>query len=123
MITLTTPASVPGELGATSANSYGKLRIVSITADPVSQSISAAIQLQDTANPNLPILPGSLLVTTAGNSPQVAISVPALNIQTVAPLNAAQQATVQGWITTLQNSIEAGLVALSLIAGTQTTGV
>jgi hypothetical protein len=123
MISLTTPAAVPGELGASSANSFGKLRIMSILADPVTQAISAQVQLLDTANTNLPAIIGTLVITTQGNSPQVAISVPALNIQSVVPLTGGEQTTVQGWITVLQNAIEAGLVGLGLIAGTQSTGV
>ncbi len=123
MITLTTPAAVPGELGASSSNSYAKLRIVQIVADPVTQTINARIELIDTANSNLPILPGTLSIITVGNSPVVNISVPGLNIQSVASLTAAQQTTVQGWITTLQNSLESGLVAIGLIAGAQSAGV
>jgi hypothetical protein len=122
MITLTTPPTIATQLGGSSPAAYAKLRIVNIVADPVTQAITASIQLIDTANSNLPMLTGSLSVVTQGNSPMVAISVPALNLSSDLPLTAAAQTTVQGWITTLQNSIESGLVSLSLISGTQTTG-
>lgn len=123
MITLTTPPTIATQLGAASSASYAKMRIMSIMADPVTQGVTASIQLIDMANSNLPMLTGTLTIVTLGNSPSVAIAVPSLNLSNVTPLTAAQQTTVQGWITTLQNSIEAGLVALGLIAGTQSTGV
>ena len=123
MITLTTPPTIATQLGATSSSSYAKLRIMDIIADPVAQSISAAIQLIDTANTNLPMLIGSLSIMTQGNSPSVEIAVPALNLSNVVPLTAAEQTTVQGWITALQNNIEAGLVSLALIAGVQSGGI
>jgi hypothetical protein len=123
MITLTTPPTIATQLGATSSSSYTKMRIMDITADPVAQSISAAIQLIDTANTNLPMLIGSLSIMTQGNSPSVEIAVPALNLSNVVPLTSAEQTTVQGWITALQNNIEAGLVSLALIAGAQSGGI
>jgi hypothetical protein len=123
MITLTTPLTIATQLGATSSSSYAKMRIMDITADPVAQSISAAIQLIDTANTNLPMLIGSLSIMTQGNSPSVEIAVPALNLSNVVPLTSAEQTTVQGWITALQNNIEAGLVSLALIAGAQSGGI
>jgi hypothetical protein len=62
-------------------------------------------------------------VWTQGNSPSVEIAVPALNLSNVVPLTSAEQTTVQGWITALQNNIEAGLVSLALIAGAQSGGI
>jgi hypothetical protein len=123
MITLTTPPTIATLLGSNSPASYGKLRIMDIFSDPVTQAITATIQLIDTANTNLPILTGSLTVVTQGNSPIVSVAVPALNLSNVVALTSAQQTTVQGWITTLQNSLEAGLISLGLIAGTQATGI
>jgi len=123
MITLTTPPTIATQLGAASTASYAKMRVTSIMSDPVAQSVSATIQLIDTANTNLPMLFGTLTIATQGNSPSVSISVPQLSLANNMPLNASQQSAVQGWITTLQNNIEAGLVALGMIAGTQSTGV
>jgi hypothetical protein len=123
MITLTTPPQIATQLGAAATSSYDKMRVTNILADPVTQSIAASIQLIDTANTNMPNLSGSLTIVTQGNSPSVAISVPALNLGSVVPLTAAAVTTVQGWITTLQNNIESGLVALGTIAGNQSTGV
>jgi hypothetical protein len=106
MITLTTPPTIATQLGAVSSASYAKLRIMEILADPVTQAVTASIQLIDTGNANLPMLTGSLTIVTQGNSPMVSISVPALNLSSDQPLTAAQQTTVQGWITALQNNIE-----------------
>jgi hypothetical protein len=53
----------------------------------------------------------------------VEIAVPALNLSNMVPLTSAEQTTVQGWITALQNNIEAGLVSLALIAGAQSGGI
>ena len=91
MITLTTPPTIATQLGATSSSSYAKMRIMDITADPVAQSISAAIQLIDTANTNLPMLIGSLSIMTQGNPPSVEIAVPDFaEMFNVVPLTSAE---------------------------------
>jgi hypothetical protein len=70
------------------------------------------------------MLIGSLSIMTQGNSPSVEIAVPDFaEMFNVVPLTSAEQTTVQGWITALQNNIEAGLVSLALIAGAQSGGI
>jgi hypothetical protein len=49
MITLTTPPTIATQLGGSSPAAYAKLRIVNIVADPVTQAITASIQLIDEA--------------------------------------------------------------------------
>lgn len=121
MITLTNPIQIPNSLGGTTHTAYDKLRIVSIQADPVSQTIAANVQLMVSTDATQPFIVGSLLITTQG-TPSASLTVPSINFFRGINISAAV-ATVQGWITGLQNNIEAGLVSEGAITGTQTTGI
>jgi hypothetical protein len=122
MIILTTPISVPNRLGSSSVTTYDKLRIVSINCDPVSMTIAAQVQLLVSSNLSQPILNGSLNITAGGASPVCTIQVPAVDFAAGVALTGPQVTTIQGWITALQNNIEAGLITISLVLGTQSTG-
>jgi hypothetical protein len=123
VIILTTPIQVPSQLGSSQTAAYNKLRIVSITSDPVAQTINAQVQLMVQSNPSQPIVSGSLAIVSAGGTPSCVLQVPSLNYNTGVPLTGPQASTVQGWITTLQNNIEAGLVSVLVVAGAQSTGI
>lgn len=124
MITLTTPIQVPGVPGSGVTNAYNKIRLRNIVADPVNQTINASVEILSSSNAALPPIDGTLSITTTGNSPSVSLSIPQLEIyEPSLALNTTQETAIQGWITTLQNAVEGGMVANSLIAGTQSTGV
>lgn len=121
MITLTNPIQVPNSIGGTTKTNYNKLRVVSIVADPVAQTITAQIQILVSSDATQPIISGTLVISTQG-SPSAVIQVPSLMFFD-SPNIAASVSTVQGWITALQNSIESGLISTGAITGTQSTGV
>jgi len=123
MITLTTSINVPSELGSAATTAYNKLRIVSITADPNTLAINALVQLLVSANAAAPIISGNLSIITTGPTPTVSIQIPSLNFYSGFALSGASLTAVQGWINTLQNNVESGLISISMVAGTQSTGV
>lgn len=121
MITLTNPIKIPNSLGGTTFNSYNKMRIVSIAADPVTQAIIAQVQLMVSSDATQSIIAGSLVINTQG-SPNATLQIPAIDVFIGIDINSAV-ATIQGWITSLQNNIEAGLVSTGTVTGTQSTGI
>lgn len=121
MITLSTPIQVDSTLGGASTISYNQAEVVQIYADPLAQTITGTVRLKSSSNAAAPIIIGSLSILT--NNTVGTISIPNLNINIPVSLTNAEQTTVQGWITTLQNSIESGLISLGVVSGTQATGV
>ncbi len=121
MITLTNPVKVPASLGGLATLNYDKLVITSINADPVNGTITAQVRLTvsgDTAQP--PIL-GTLSISTINNVFAL-LEIPTLGFYHSISIGGALS-VIQGWITALQNNIEAGMVSTGAITGTQTTGV
>lgn len=123
MITLTTPIQVPSTLGSSATTAYNKLRIVSANADPVSQGINAQVQLMVSSNAVAPIIYGTLSIVTTGGGPVCNITIPTLNFYIGISLTGPQVTAVQGWIASLQNSVEAGLISIAAVSGTQSNGV
>lgn len=123
MITLTNPIKVPNSLGGTTFNNYDKLNIVAIQSDPKSDEIDATVEISVSADASQPIISGTLQIVAKGNSPSVVLQVPTLNFYRGLTLLAGDLPGIQGWINTLQNNIEAGLVGKALVTGVQSTGV
>ena len=124
MIQLTTPIQIPNQLGGGTHLSYDKMRIVEILADPLSQTVTATVQLMVSTNANAPIIPGTLTISTAtGTNQLITVVVNSLSFYAGVALNAGAVTTVQGWITGLQNNIESGLISEAIVAGTQSAGV
>lgn len=120
MIILTTPVQVPSSLGATTTVAYNKLRCVNISADPVGGTITCAVQLLVSTNANAPIISGSLAINLTTTT--CTIQVPTLNFYSSVSVT-GEVSTIQGWINTLQNAVESGLITEGLAAGVQSTGV
>lgn len=121
MITLTNPIKIIDSIGGTATLNYDTLRIMNIVADPVSQSINATVQIRASSNANAPLIIGSLALITQGN-PLGTLTIPNLGIFITINIS-TDVSTIQGWITTLQNNIESGLVSIGTITGTQSTGI
>jgi hypothetical protein len=122
MITLTNPILVPNSLGGTTHASYNKLRIRSIQSDPVTMVITAQAEIMVSSDPTQPIITGGLTIVASGGTPNVVLQMPTLNFFATISLSGAALTTVQGWVSTLQNSIESGLVSQALVTGTQSAG-
>lgn len=123
MIKLTNPIKVPNSIGGTGTINYDTLDISNITADPVGQTINANVRIYASSSQTQPVITGTLSIVAGGNSPLAVITVPDLNFYWNLVLSGATLTAVQGWTTTLQNSIEAGLVGAGAITGVQSAGV
>lgn len=123
MITLTTPIQVPTTLGSAATVGYNKLRIVSITADPFSMTITAQAQLMVSSIPTQPMIFGTLTIVATGATPSCTLQIPNLNFNATVALAGANLTAVSGWITGLQNNIESGLITIAEVSGIQSAGV
>jgi|SRR5579883_645322 len=121
MVTLTNPVKINDTIGGTTTLSYDVLRVVGIFSDPVTQSISAQVQLRASANAAAPLISGTLAINTQG-SPSAVLSIPNLGVFININISGAI-ATIQGWIAALQNAIESGLVSTGTVVGTQSAGI
>ena len=120
MITLTIPTPVNSVLGAATTVSYDHLVLSPLTHDPMALTITGTIRLTSTANPDMQAITGSLVVNASTG--KMELSVPQLDFFRRITLSPAQIAAVNTMITNAQNAVEAGLVSMGVIAGTQTTG-
>jgi hypothetical protein len=127
MITLTTPAQVNSVLGGSTLVGYDHMVLSPITYDTVNQTIAATIRLTSTANPNMQVITGTMFVSaatfTSDTTGKLEVTVEKLDFYRRVALSAAELEAVVGMVQSAQNSVEAGLVGLGVIAGTQSTGV
>lgn len=121
MITLTNPVQINDSIGGITKLKYDILRLTNITSDPLTQAINAQVQLRSSANANAPLITGNLSILTQGN-PNAVLNIPNLGVFININISTAIS-TIQGWINTLQNNIEVGLISTSTVVGTQSTGV
>ena len=117
-ITLTTPAIIQSVLGGNSPVNIDKLVLNDIRFDTVGLTLTAQLLLTSTVNSEIQNITGSL--TIAGN--RLVITAPELDFYRRVTLTAGQQNAVALIITDAQDALEAGLVTLGVIAGTQATG-
>lgn len=120
MITLTTPPVVNSVLGGNTPIGYDKFVLSSITYDTVNMQISASIRLTSTAASSMQPVTGSLKINTV--TAVLTIEAQQLDFYRQIVLTGPQNSTVQGFITNAQNALEAGLISVGVIAGTQAPG-
>jgi hypothetical protein len=120
MITLTTPAQINSVLGGNAPISYNKLVLSPFTLNPVAQSIDGSLRLTSTASPNMQAITGSLSISIPTSRLQ--IEVPQLDFYRTIVLTSGDNTAVLGIIQNAQNALEAGLVSLGAVAGTQSAG-
>lgn len=120
MITLTTPAQINSVLGGNVPVGYNHLVLSPFTMSPEERHVVGSLRLTATTNPEMPVILGSLSIQLGPGSMEVRVE--QLDFYRKLTLSGAQITTVQGWINSAQNSIEAGLVAVGVIAGTQSAG-
>lgn len=121
MITLTTPPQINSILGGDAPVGYNKLVISPITLDPVGTAIQGTLKLTSTASPDMTTITGSLRINLATS--ELIVEVQQLDFYRRVVLTAGQKTSVQTIINNAQNAVEAGLVSLGVIAGTQSAGV
>lgn len=121
MITLTTPLQVITTLGSSSRSLYDRLELVTIGMDVINKNINGTCQLVASTG-GVPPIPGTYNMPTSGSA-VMTISIPNALYFAEVTLTSTQQSTVQGWISSAQNNVEAGLISLGVVAGTQATGI
>jgi hypothetical protein len=122
MITLATPSTVPTTLGGTGKTNYDRLDITTLMFDVVNKTVSGQCQLLSSADPQAAPISGSYNIPTTGTAP-LNVAIPSLGFFASLTPTTAQQATVQSWIQAAQTQVEAGLVALAVVAGVQSPGL
>ena len=120
MITLTTPKAINSVLGANTTVSYERMILSHIEIDTVAQTISCAVTLISTSVPAQQRINGSLFASVTGLF--LDLQIPQISFFKKITLTNPQATNLLGQIQTAQNQIEAGLVTLAVVAGTQSTG-
>lgn len=120
MITLTTPPQINSVLGGSVPISYNKLVVGPFNLSPVDQTITGSLRLTSTASPTMQPIVGTLSINVPAST--LKIEVVQLDFYRQITLNSGQNTAVLDIISNAQNAIEAGLINLAVIAGTQSTG-
>lgn len=121
MITLTNPAVINSVIGGNSPINYDKFVLSNIRVDPLTSTIRATVNMTSISNPEMDAINGTLVMSLQDN--RAIVEVQRLDFYKSANLTTAQQNAVQGLINDTQNAIEAGLIAVNFVSGTQSTGV
>jgi hypothetical protein len=120
MITLTNAPVVKSVLGGSATVSYNKLVLSAINYDSVNMLINATVRLTSTAEPSMQPVAGTLKINT--QTAVLTIEVQQLDFYRQIVLTGPQNTSVQSIITNAQNSLEAGLISVGVVAGTQAPG-
>ena len=121
MITLTIPAQINSVLGGSVLVDYEKQVIAPFTFDPIMQTVSGRLKLTSTSNPDMQEITGSLSIDCA--RALLIVEVAQLDFYKRVAMTGPQNTAALTIIANAQNALEAGLVSLGVIAGTQTAGV
>lgn len=120
MITLTTPPQINSVLGGNAPIGYDKLVVGPFTLNPISLSIQGQLRLTSTAAPDMQAIAGTLTITTASATLEIAVE--RLDFYRRVVLAGPQNDAVMTIIRNAQNAIENGLINLGVIQGTQALG-
>ena len=121
MITLTNPIAVTTILGSAGKTNYDRLDLLSINYDVANKNLQGQCALIASGSPQATPIPGAFNIPTTGSA-ILTLSIPTLPFYASLALTSGQQAAVQGWITAAQNQVEAGLVSVAVVTGTQSPG-
>lgn len=121
MITLTDPAEINSVLGGNAPVAYDKVVLSPFKVDPVARTIIATVRATSTTAPTMQPISGAMTVNAA--TAKLTFEVSTLDVlPREISLTGPQVTAVQNIITNAQNALEAGLVSLGIVAGTQSTG-
>lgn len=120
MITLTTAPEIFSVLGGSTKVAYEKMVLSPFSLDPVNQSISGTVRLTSKLSTDMPAITGSFRISVLAS--ELVVEVQQLDFYRRIVLDGAQKNAVLTIIANAQNAIEAGLVSLGVVAGTQSGG-
>jgi hypothetical protein len=92
-----------------------------MTFNPVNLTITGTIRIVSTANPTMQAITGSF--TVDASSGVLEISVSQLDFYRRIMMSPGQILAAKGMLNNAQNAIEAGLISMGILDGTQSTGV
>lgn len=121
MITLTTPTVINSVLGGNAPVSYDKLVLTNIRFDTYTNTVHASVNLTSTANPDMQTIVGTFSMNATDNVLEMAV--PSLDFYRRIKPTAGQRTALVSLVRNAQDSLESGLISLSLVAGAQSTGV
>jgi len=119
-ITLTTPAQINSVLGGNVLIGYDHVVLTPITINQVTNTLSASVRLTSSANPEMDVISGNLNINTGAGT--LIFTVEQLDMVRKMQLSAPQITAVLGIMSDAQDALENGLINISVIDGTQTTG-
>ena len=119
-ITLTTPPSLNNILGGNNLVEYDHVVLSPLTFSPTDLTVAGTVRLTSSVNTDADVVTGT--VTINASTGTVTFIIANLDIHHKTTLSAAQITAVTGYISSAQDSIEAGLVTIGVVAGTQSTG-
>ncbi len=120
MITLTNAKLVNSVLGGTDTVAYNKMILTDINYDVQKLTATALVRIMSTTEPTMQDITGTLRIDTASST--LTISVGQVDFYRQITLTTGQKNAVIGYIQSTQDDLEAGLVAIGVVAGTQSTG-
>lgn len=121
MIIITDVKQVNSILGNDAAQvAYNRIVLSPITFDPKALTISAVVRVTSVASPDMQEILGRLDINASTG--KLLVEIPTLDFYRRITLSPGQITTVTGWLTTTQNTIEAGLISVAVMAGVQSAG-
>lgn len=120
MITLTGGYPIRTVLGGTATVNYDKLVVVP-KIDPVNESIVGSILISSSAEPDMPVIQGTL--TISAKRADLEIRIEYLDFYRKITLTTPQNDAVKAIIADAQDAIEDGLISLGVVDGVQSSGV
>ncbi len=120
MITLTSPAQINSILGGNAPVGYDHLVLSPFTMDSSALTVNGTLKLTSTAAPTMQAITGRLTIN--GGSGVLEVEVSQLDFYRRIQLSGPQITAVTTIIRNAQDALEDGLIALGVIAGTQSTG-
>lgn len=119
-IELTTPSTINTVLGGNTLVSYDHVVLSPITINPVSLLLNATVRLTASAEPDMDVVTGNLTINLSQGT--LLFIVEQLDIVRRMQLSPGQITSVQNILDDTQDAIEAGLIAIGVVDGIQSTG-
>jgi hypothetical protein len=120
MIALTTPIQINQVLGGNDPVAYDKCVLTDVRYDTIGRVITARVFVSSTSMPEADVIRGDLTIDRT--VPSVVLKVPQLDIVRRIQLTGPQSNAVDNLINNQQDALEAGLISINAVDGTQSTG-
>lgn len=116
-VVLTTPEAVRSELGGSSTVNYDRIRTLSISVNPVSDTVTASFELYASSDAARPPFRGTYRVDATAST--ASIEIERLGVETGLTLTGPQAAATVTFIDDFVATVEGSMDTFGLVAGTQ----